>query len=101
MRITLKEIISYKGFIVRTSENGELALKMAEVWPMDVLITDINMPLMNGIELAREIHRHFPKVKIYFVTAYTSYQYMLKASELGYVMTKPINLELLIENLNK
>jgi diguanylate cyclase (GGDEF)-like protein len=61
----------------------------------DIVITDIIMPSMNGLELAKKIKEISPKTKIIVVTAYGSSEYLMEAIEIGVdrFLTKPISLE--------
>lgn len=61
----------------------------------DIVITDIMMPSMNGLELAKKIKEISPKTKIIVVTAYGSSEYLMEAIEIGVdrFLTKPISLE--------
>ncbi len=61
----------------------------------DIVITDIMMPSMNGLELSRRIKEAAPKTKIIVVTAYGSSEYLMEAIEIGVdrFLTKPLSLE--------
>ncbi|MGE4398830.1 MAG: EAL domain-containing protein [Campylobacterales bacterium] len=61
----------------------------------DIVITDIMMPSMNGLELAKKIKEISPRTKIIVVTAYGSSEYLMEAIEIGVdrFMTKPLSLE--------
>ena len=60
------------GYRVHQAPNGPLALAMAErkADEIDLLITDIRMPGMNGVELARHMSVQFPQIPIVFVSGY-------------------------------
>jgi len=100
-RITMKAIFELYGYLVRAAENAQRALCMAEVWKFDVLLTDIVMYGMDGVELAGLISDNYPTVKIVFMTAHTKMKNYYRAAELGTVLTKPINIPFLLEYLNK
>jgi two-component system chemotaxis response regulator CheY len=70
---------------VANAENGMQGLKTMEEFLPDFVITDINMPVMNGLETAEAIRRHpkFNEVPIFFVTAETDTNLPRKAFELG------------------
>lgn len=61
----------------------------------DIVITDIMMPSMNGLELAKKIKELSPRTKIIVVTAYGSSEYLMEAIEIGVdrFLTKPLSLE--------
>lgn len=78
---------------VRTAENGRRAVELAELWKADLLLLDIEMPGLSGIEAARHILERYPQVKIIFITAYSLFQYAHEAVRLGacdYIL-KPVN----------
>jgi putative two-component system response regulator len=51
----LQRILTAEGYVVQAAENGELALRMVEVEPPDLIVSDIDMPSLNGIELCRRV----------------------------------------------
>lgn len=68
----IKEMLSFLGYNPLTAFSGEDALhKAKEFKQIDILLTDICMPFMNGIELANEFRRLFPKTKIILMSGYT------------------------------
>lgn len=78
---------------IYVSSNGEDALKMYEENHIDIIITDINMPKMDGIEFIETIRKSNKKISIIILTAYADRDLLLKATNLqidGY-LTKPIN----------
>ncbi len=82
--------------------NGEEGLDMYKKYKPDIIISDINMPLMTGIEMAKIIKKIDPKQHIIFTTAYNDSSYMLEAIELdidGYVL-KPVDYDKLEYKLN-
>jgi DNA-binding NtrC family response regulator len=69
----LREQLAYFGYNIITACSGEEALQKAEEFkPIDILLTDIMMPYMNGIELAKKFNKLFPETKIFFMSGYTS-----------------------------
>ncbi|HJC92157.1 MAG TPA: response regulator [Candidatus Mediterraneibacter excrementigallinarum] len=69
--------------VVETAENGKEALeKVAGLHP-DLLITDIKMPLMSGIELASEIHEKYPDTYTLIVSGYSDFEYARSAMQSG------------------
>jgi YesN/AraC family two-component response regulator len=81
--------------IVGDFANGRLALEAMERSEPRIVLSDISMPVMNGIDLAREVHNRFPAVQIVFMSCYSDFNYAKAAVELGisgYVL-KPIDLD--------
>jgi DNA-binding response OmpR family regulator len=83
---------------VYEAENGKVALNIWREYKPDIIITDISMPKMNGIDMARYIRSEDLKTPIIVATAYTDQEYLLKAVELQLVkyIIKPITKEKLM-----
>ena len=68
------------GFrVIGEAENGADALEMVEQLEPDLLITDIRMPFINGIELARQIREVRPAVQIMLLSGYDDFSYAQEA----------------------
>jgi YesN/AraC family two-component response regulator len=78
-----REIISEFGHRVLVAETGTAALVMLGEEPVDLLITDVMMPQMNGIELSREVRQQFPGVYVALMTGYSSLSLLKEAEDLG------------------
>jgi DNA-binding NtrC family response regulator len=66
----LEEIFGYDGkYEFYSVDSGKKALDTLQAHPMDLVITDIKMPEMDGLKLAREIQKNHSNVKIMFITA--------------------------------
>lgn len=61
---TLEAILNGSGLAVMTAPNGLVALEIARLIPPEMLITDISMPGMNGLDLAHEVKRIIPDCEI-------------------------------------
>ena len=75
--------------VVGEARNGFEVLEICDREPVDIVIMDINMPLMDGIQTARELSRKHPSVKILGLSMYNDRDYIsdiLKAGALGYVL---------------
>lgn len=68
---------------VRQAENGRAAVDTACLWGADLLLMDVEMPGMNGIEAARVILQQRPQCRVIFVTAYSLFSYAQEAVRLG------------------
>ncbi|WP_313560004.1 response regulator transcription factor [Ruminiclostridium cellobioparum] len=69
--------------IVGAAANGVQGLKSARKYYPDLVITDIKMPLMDGIEFAREVGQFLPHCKFIFITGYDDFKYAKEAIRLG------------------
>lgn len=83
---------------IRTVNNGVDAVSMASIWNADVVLMDIEMPGISGIQAALKILEHKPRTKCIFVTAYESFEYAREAVRLHAVdyLLKPVEDEELI-----
>ena len=75
--------------VIGEAENGREAVKQAEKLRPDVVIMDIAMPLMNGIEATRQIVRLAPRPKVIILSMYTHDRYiseLLKIGASGYLL---------------
>jgi CheY-like chemotaxis protein len=102
----LGEFLTDEGYLVKTSQNAEEALKCLQKEKFHLLLSDINMPGMKGFELIKEVRRHYPKLKSALITAYDVRDYinMAKDFDIGNIITKttPFNFEevrLLVRNI--
>jgi two-component system, chemotaxis family, protein-glutamate methylesterase/glutaminase len=90
----LKRVLTKSNWIVESAPNGEEALKILKGSSFDVLITDLNMPKMNGMELISRIRTEIhPKPKIIMTTAYGFTDVQKRAMDLGVsaFFSKPLN----------
>ncbi len=83
--------------VVAEAENGrEAVLKATQIQP-DVVLLDISMPLMDGLEATRQMKRENPEVKVLVLTMYDDEEYffqLLRAGASGYVTKKAVGKEL-------
>lgn len=77
----------------RLAENGREAVNIALLWEADLILMDIEMPGVNGLDSTRQIIAQNPKCKIIFVTAYSLFNYAHEAVRLGAsdYLLKPVN----------
>ena len=64
-------------------ENGIKALEFIQITRVDIILSDIVMPMMNGIELAKELNQMGSKVKLVFLSGYRDFEYAQQALNLG------------------
>ncbi len=69
--------------VAGTAANGVEALKFLERESVDIVLTDIRMPVMNGLELACEIKSKYPRMKTILLSAYDEFEYARKGIEYG------------------
>ena len=79
----LSILLQKEGYEVQTVNSGAAALKVVESDPVDVVMTDIQMPKMDGIQLLKGIKAHEPTLPVIIMTAYASEQSAIDAVNLG------------------
>ena len=88
---------------VGEASDGELALPMIQKLKPDIIITDIKMPFMDGLELSRLIKKEFPWMEIIILSGYAEFDYAKEAIAIGvaHYLNKPISGDELIAELDK
>jgi len=92
----LSKIKKESGFeVVGKAGNGYDAIELIEKHKPHVVLTDIKMPFINGIELARIIRRDYPTTKVAFISGYDEFDYAREAIDLNVVsyLMKPVTSE--------
>ena len=96
------ESFTKKQFICKDGAEGLEVFKENQHL-IDLIITDVNMPNMNGLEMSKEIKQINPNMPIVVATAFSNSEYLLEAIDLGidkYVL-KPINVKKLLDIMSK
>lgn len=85
------------------ASDGELAFPMISEKRPDIVITDIRMPFMDGIELSRMIKEEYPEIKIIILSGHEEFEYAKAAIQIGVeeYLLKPINGEELLQVVNR
>lgn len=84
--------------VVGEAENGAEAIEFIKGCQPDIVLMDISMPRMNGLEATRFIHEHFSQVKVLILTQHDNLEYIspaLQAGAAGYVLKRSGRRELL------
>jgi len=89
--------------VIGEAENGRQALEKSQDLVPDIIIMDINIPFINGIEVSRQIKAFLPDAQILILTAYGEFEYAKEALQLGAVsfILKPLDPEELIRELQR
>lgn len=74
---------SVQAEVVGTAEDGQEALEMAEELEPDIIITDIRMPGVDGIELLRELRKKSLDIKVILLSGYNDFSYAKEAIKYG------------------
>ncbi|WP_337102167.1 response regulator [Paenibacillus sp. YIM B09110] len=105
-RVGIKSFVQWNeaGFeVVGEAENGEKALALIHKLQPDIVITDIHMPVMNGIELIKAAKAENLSVKFVVLSAYNDFEYVKEAMKLGasdYILKLEMESDTLTELLN-
>ena len=100
-RESLAEALTEMGYRALEAANGAVALRVLEEDAVDLVLTDLRMPDVDGIELLRRVRRRDSRVFVILITAYATVKTAVEAMKLGafnYVM-KPIDLDRLRAHL--
>lgn len=80
---------SYGCRIAGTAENGQKAIELLETRHIDLLFTDMSMPLLDGLGLIRYVTQHHPTIKYVVLSSYDDFQYVkdsLKSGAIDYIL---------------
>lgn len=102
-RVALSKILTNEGYEVSSAGNGNEALDLLRNRDVELIITDINMPEMNGLTFLRELNRSHPHSNVIMITAYGEVESYLEAMDLGAFeyINKPVRYEDLQKVINK
>lgn len=98
IRDGLKNYIDWGKFgveVIDEAEDGDIALLKVEERRPDIILSDVGMPMMNGIDMAEIIKNKYPEVKIIFLSGYDDVNYLkgaFRVEAVDYIF-KPLNLE--------
>ena len=104
-RKLLGKMISLKfpDVLLHLAENGKVGLELFKEHAPEIIITDVNMPVMDGITMATEIKAINPRTTIIVVSAYSNTEYLLNSIEIGinHYILKPIDFNELFNSISK
>ncbi|MBI5584738.1 MAG: response regulator [Deltaproteobacteria bacterium] len=102
-RETLIKRLQKRNLDVSGAENGEKALEMIDKYLYDVVILDVKMPGIDGIEALREIKRRKPLVEVIMLTGHASVESGIEGMKLGAFdyLTKPADFDQFLEKLRQ
>ena len=102
-RKSLSDILEEKGYATTTADNGLRALKLLDERPFDVVLMDVRMPVMNGVEAYKQIKRIRPSTAIFFMTAFGLEDLAndMIGQDAYKVITKPYDIDALINMIDK
>lgn len=92
VRRSLSEFLTLEGFSVSSACNGKEALSLLKDYTADIIISDMKMPEIDGVELLKEVRNSYPMTSFIFITGYGSIESAVEAMKEGAYdyITKPI-----------
>lgn len=102
-RIGLSRLLEREGYIVESVGNGYEALNYLRQQEVNLIITDINMPEMNGIVFLKELNKSYPQSNVIMITAYGGVESYIESMNQGAFeyINKPVKIEELNSILKK
>jgi DNA-binding NtrC family response regulator len=99
----LERLLKNNGYVTYGANNGKKALEIAKTKEIDIVITDIRMPEMDGIELIKEIKKMDPCIEVIVMTAYASVDTAIEAVRIGArdYIRKPFDIDEVINAIEK
>lgn len=99
----LAKMLTRNGYEVLCAGDGQTALTLTKENTPDLIITDIRLPKIDGIDVVREIRTFNKTVKIIFLTAFESSEIQKEASryDISDYLTKPVSFESLIAKVKE
>ena len=83
MRTTLKDILEDFGYNVSSAASGEEAIKICEDIDFDVILMDVRLPGINGVEALKRIKRHSKDTRVIMMSAFSMEELKRKAIDEG------------------
>ncbi|MDD2444367.1 MAG: response regulator [Desulfotomaculaceae bacterium] len=95
IRHVLSEVFSGDGYLVETASNGIEALKKVAANPPLLILLDMKMPFLNGLETLAELRKIARDVPVVMMTAYGEMDFLAEVQELGvrHYINKPFDLD--------
>ena len=98
-----RDVINDSGLRTRTASTTEQALEILDQWPVEILITDLRVPQLGGLELLKRVRRDFPHTAVLVLTQYGTIESAVEATRLGAAdyITKPFHIPELRSKLDR
>jgi DNA-binding NarL/FixJ family response regulator len=97
IRHSIRQVVEQCCEVIGEASDGGAAIKLAEELRPDVVLLDISMPVLNGLEAARLLKKRLPEVRIVVLSSYSERAYVEEAFRLGaesYVVKGPAMFQL-------
>ncbi len=103
LRDSLGKVLRKEGYLVLLAESGEAALEVLASKHVDLVLTDLRMPQMSGMDLLRQIKRQWPDIEVLVLTAYGTIEGAVEAMRAGAYdfVTKPLKRAELVQAIRR
>ena len=78
-----RDVVMDSGLRTRTASTTEQALEILDQYPVDIVITDLRVPQIGGLELLKRVRQDFPQVAVLVLTQYGTIESAVEATRLG------------------
>jgi len=95
IRMLLMEVFSNEGYETHQAPNGKTALEIVKTHSPDLVLLDMKIPGMDGLDILKHVKSIDPSIKVIMMTAYGELDMIKEATELGAIMhfTKPFDID--------
>ncbi|EPY07010.1 hypothetical protein AZ66_00070 [Paenibacillus sp. E194] len=95
IRVLLMEVFSSEGYTTYQASNGKMALEIVREESPDIVLLDMKIPGMDGLEILKQIKLMKPHMNVIMMTAYGELDMIKEATDLGALMhfTKPFDID--------
>ncbi len=103
IRLMFKQSFESWGYQVDCAENGKEALEKCQKEEFHIVVTDLNMPIMDGMELLKKLKTRWPYIEVIVITGFATIESAIEAMKLGAhdFILKPVNFEHVQFTINK
>jgi len=103
IRVLLLEVFSSEGYNTFQAANGKIALEIVKQEAPDLVLLDMKIPGMDGLEILKHIKAIDPSIKVIMMTAYGELDMIKEATDLGALMhfTKPFDIDEMRMEVNR
>jgi len=100
---SLQLVLANEGYQVHVSRRGDEGLARAQQQPVDLVVTDLKLPGLNGIELIRQLHAAQPRLPLILMTAHGTSETAIEATKFGAYdyLVKPFEMEELLDTVER
>lgn len=103
---TIGNLLKREGYFIETSESGQDAIEKVKKVDFDLIVIDIRMPNMNGLEFIHQVKKYLrdnkkPDIPVIFITGYADSDAHIRAEKFGKVIFKPFDMKEFLSEVAK